>query len=40
MNPQKKTRLGPLPFQEGVALDEPRRSPRVPQFAGNFVIYR
>jgi hypothetical protein len=40
MNPQKRTCFGPLPFRERIALDEPRRSPRVPQFAGNFVIYR
>jgi hypothetical protein len=39
MNPQKRTCFGPLPFRERVALDKPRRGPRVPQFAGNFVIY-
>jgi hypothetical protein len=40
MNPKMRTYFGPLPFREGVALDEPRRSPRVPQFACNFVIYQ
>jgi hypothetical protein len=40
MNPQKRTCFGPLPFREGVALDEPRSSPHVAQFAGDFVIYR
>ena len=40
MNPQRRACFGPLPFREDVALDEPRRGPRVAQFASNFVIYR
>jgi hypothetical protein len=38
VNPQKRTCVGPLPFREGIALDEPRRSPHVAQFTGDFVI--
>jgi len=40
MNPQKKTRLDHFHSERGVALNEPRRSPRVAEFAGNLVLYR